>query len=877
MVPPRKRPARLPANGPLATGTCMTCGTLLSWPATADQSGLIKCSVCITLNRVVTLSEWNLLHSGRKYPVGSLSAERTQELVDDCLRKWALETVLHEEDTFAKEESSYTSPQGAFKPVQDYLTAGFSSFEAVNSSFSLPTDTREIEASLQSLDLPLPEPAERSSLLESPMIDWDHLARWFDLVVYPANRWPVVLEEVSRRAGHRRPTEDELQSAYRHVIQAQGHLREALIKATTSLLKKPGGRFSKPEELRAFLIIIENPILHLKDRRDSEVANPPALSGPLSGSHSGLIKRIVGLIHNLPQHLNLQLIHWWSRYDAQRFARTKDLASGFLSYRLLRQEANRRGLGAEAMPRLVSELQFRRSDVELEDGISPTSGTRRRRQGAKETSYRDDWQIRAACHVLGLLFDANKKSYGTKSGVPKLADARSGRFLPVSDFYNSLADYAEVHADFHGWGQGKSFSLSQYPFLLSIWAKAQMAKQDVSRQMEQASVGHILSGTGRFLTLNVRRDCLADDSLTEIGTALGGETTQGMSRALRIKFDGEEGIDGGGPRKEWFILVTKEVFDPRTGIFLYAEDSQHCYFNHSYASEEDAELYFNIGATLGLAIANSTVLDLPLPPFMFRKLVAEAPDWCPANHFTGAGKPLAYSLDDLAEYRPQLASGLSQLLEYQGDDVEQAFSLDFVIDVENYDGTTVRVPLCADGENTPVTSANRQEYVKCYVNYLLRDSVQVQFTAFAEGFYRASPARTAALFGPDELDLLLRGSDEPLDIASLRRTADYEGWGTADPDDGSEQLVGWFWEVFGEASPSDQRRLLSFVTGSDRIPSVGAAVAPLRISCLGDETDRYPVARTCFNLLSLHRYETREKLESMLWRAVYDSEGFGLA
>ena len=39
---------------------------------------------------------------------------------------------------------------------------------------------------------------------------------------------------------------------------------------------------------------------------------------------------------------------------------------------------------------------------------------------------------------------------------------------------------------------------------------------------------------------------------------------------------------------------------------------------------------------------------------------------------------------------------------------------------------------------------------------------------------------------------------------------------------------------------------------------------------------RFPVARTCFNTLSLFRYSSRAKLEEKLWTAVVGSEGFGL-
>jgi len=70
---------------------------------------------------------------------------------------------------------------------------------------------------------------------------------------------------------------------------------------------------------------------------------------------------------------------------------------------------------------------------------------------------------------------------------------------------------------------------------------------------------------------------------------------------------------------------------------------------------------------------------------------------------------------------------------------------------------------------------------------------------------------------------------------------------------------------------------LSFITGSDRIPALGAASLVIKIVFGGKDAGRYPVARTCFNSLRLYAYATRLELEERLTRAVMDSEGFGLA
>ena len=304
-------------------------------------------------------------------------------------------------------------------------------------------------------------------------------------------------------------------------------------------------------------------------------------------------------------------------------------------------------------------------------------------------------------------------------------------------------------------------------------------------------------------------------------------------------------------------------------MFIYDEDSQCCYFNPS--SLEPSEQFFLVGVVFGLAIHNSTILDVALPPFAFRKLLMAAPP--PAAPTSQPRQTMIYTLDDLAEYRPRLAQGLRQLLDFDGD-VETTFCLDFVVDTDRY-GVVEKMVLCPGGERRAVTNANRGEYVDLYVRHLLDTSVTRQFEPFKRGFFTVCGGNALSLFRPEEIELLVRGSDEALDISSLRGVAAYDNWGVPNPSE-TEPMIKWFWESFEQASPSDQRKLLLFITGSDRIPAMGAASLTIRVSCLGEDRGRYPTARTCFNNLSLWRYRTKERLEGMLWTAVFESEGFGL-
>ncbi|EGX93166.1 ubiquitin-protein ligase (Hul4), putative [Cordyceps militaris CM01] len=732
-----------------------------------------------------------------------------------------------------------------------------------------------------------PDHARRISSAVKPLqMDWTELDNWYRTVIGPAEGWHSVFTEISSAKS---VVDFDLATLENEFVQAQLHVHRMLLKHTEMLLKRPRYSISRPADLRFLLVILENPLLHSSQlplegllyrsgvgrrpqaihqlaQKDRSAAMPS--SGPLSGQHSGIIKRLIGLISNSTPLCHNHLISWWIKFERDRYVKAKDLFSGFLSYRMLRQRNKKpvKTPDEDAVTSfLIPQMRSGQSGAQIHDEIgalSLSNTSKKITEPEKITSYPDDWQVKATSRVLALIFAANDPSAARDAHLHH----HSGHKLPSSDFYVSMVDYVDLVKDFDTWeAKQGTFSFCQYPFLLSLWAKTSILGYDTRRQMQTkaraALIDSIMSNKSvqQYLTLTVRRECLVDDSLMAVSEVIGSGTDD-IKKGLRIKFRGEEGIDGGGLRKEWFQLVIRDVFNPDYGMFLYDEDSKFCYFNPN--SLESTDQYFLVGVVLGLAIYNSTILDVPLPPFAFKKLLAAAPGHGMTS-LAHAPPHLRYTLDDLAEYRPSLARGLQQLLEYDGD-VESTFALDFIIENDRF-GSLTTVPLCDGGERRPVTNANRREYVDLYIRYVLDASVRRQFDPFRRGFYNVCGGNAFSLFRPEEIELLIRGSDEPLDVDSLRAVAEYQNWDSKQPD-GAEPVAG----------PGDQRRLLSFITGSDRIPATGATSLRIKLSCLGDDCLRFPVARTCFNLLSLWRYRTREKLEYVLWRAVKESEGFGL-
>lgn len=79
------------------------------------------------------------------------------------------------------------------------------------------------------------------------------------------------------------------------------------------------------------------------------------------------------------------------------------------------------------------------------------------------------------------------------------------------------------------------------------------------RKLEQKSFGQ---GPNK-LKLGVRRDHILEDAFTKVMSVNSKKDLQ-RSR-LYVSFAGEEGLDYGGPSREFFFLLSRELFNPYYG------------------------------------------------------------------------------------------------------------------------------------------------------------------------------------------------------------------------------------------------------------------------------------------------------------------------
>uniref|UniRef100_A0A6I8RUR2 HECT and RLD domain containing E3 ubiquitin protein ligase 3 n=1 Tax=Xenopus tropicalis TaxID=8364 RepID=A0A6I8RUR2_XENTR len=350
-----------------------------------------------------------------------------------------------------------------------------------------------------------------------------------------------------------------------------------------------------------------------------------------------------------------------------------------------------------------------------------------------------------------------------------------------------------------------------------------------------------------FLVLHVRRTSLVADALRELSIYSDID----LKKPLKVIFDGEEAVDDGGVTKEFFLLLLKELLNPIYGMFTVYQDSNLLWFSDICFVEHN--WFHLIGIMCGLAIYNFTVVDLYFPLALYKKLLNVQP-----------------TLEDLKELSPTEGRSLQELLDYPEDDVDDVFCLNFTICRESY-GLAERRPLVAGGDHITVTKDNRQQFVDAYVNYVFNQSVQEWYEAFSTGFLKVCGGKILELFQPSELRSMVVGSNN-YNWQELEENAIYKGdYSTAHP------TVRMFWETFHDFPLEKKKKFLLFLTGSDRIPIYGMSSLRIIIQSISSGEDHLPVAHTCYNLLDLPKYSSKETLRRRLTQAIDHYEGFSLA
>ncbi|XP_074873486.1 E3 ubiquitin-protein ligase HUWE1 isoform X2 [Carettochelys insculpta] len=358
------------------------------------------------------------------------------------------------------------------------------------------------------------------------------------------------------------------------------------------------------------------------------------------------------------------------------------------------------------------------------------------------------------------------------------------------------------------------------------------------------------------MAVHVRRDHVFEDSYRE----LHRKSPEEMKNRLYIVFEGEEGQDAGGLLREWYMIISREMFNPMYALFRTSPGDRVTYtINPSSHCNPNHLSYFKfVGRIVAKAVYDNRLLECYFTRSFYKHIL---------------GKPVRYTDMESEDYH--FYQGLVYLLE--NDVSTLGYDLTFSTEVQEFGVCEVR-DLKPNGANILVTEENKKEYVHLVCQMRMTGAIRKQLAAFLEGFYEIIPKRLISIFTEQELELLISGLPT-IDIDDLKSNTEYHKYQS------NSIQIQWFWRALRSFDQADRAKFLQFVTGTSKVPLQGFAalegmngIQKFQIHRDDRSTDRLPSAHTCFNQLDLPAYESYEKLRHMLLLAIQEcSEGFGLA
>eukprot|EP00299_Pterocystis_sp_00344_P020075 c9890_g1_i2.p1 GENE.c9890_g1_i2~~c9890_g1_i2.p1 ORF type:complete len:581 (+),score=116.48 c9890_g1_i2:937-2679(+) len=356
--------------------------------------------------------------------------------------------------------------------------------------------------------------------------------------------------------------------------------------------------------------------------------------------------------------------------------------------------------------------------------------------------------------------------------------------------------------------------------------------------------------------ITVRRDHLYDDAYDKLAAA----PSETIKEQLSVRFLTTEGVDesgiGPGVVREFLQDVIREAFDPQKGLFVTTD--QHVLYpnpNSLYLPHSLSHFEF-IGRLIGKVLLEKQLVDIPLSRFFLNHVL------CKPN-----------SLSDLLSRDAEMHKNLMYILNCDPAEVESLY-LFFSVSRDRF-GVSQSIDLKPNGASIQVTAENRVEYVYQMAHYLLNVELRAQQLAFIKGLSDLVPIHWLRMFSPEELQMLISGTQQDINVDDLEQNVVYNGYTVDSP------VIRYFWTTVREMTGVQRKQLLRFITSSDRAPLLGFAHLNPKIcihKSIGVDNNRewLPTSATCMHILKLPDYPNQQMTTQKILYAISQARGFQL-
>ena len=213
------------------------------------------------------------------------------------------------------------------------------------------------------------------------------------------------------------------------------------------------------------------------------------------------------------------------------------------------------------------------------------------------------------------------------------------------------------------------------------------------------------------LQLSVRRENVFLDSFKSLYFKSPEEMKFGK---LSIRFHNEEGVDAGGVTREWFQVMSRQMFNPDYALFVPVASDRTTFHPNRLSSVNAEHLTFFkfIGRIIGKAVYEGRALDCHFSRAVYKRILS---------------RPV--SIKDMETLDLDYYKSLVWMLDH---DIGNFMTETFSIETDAF-GVQETVDLVPNGRNIPLTNDNKEEYIQLVVEHRLTGSVKEQLAEFLRG------------------------------------------------------------------------------------------------------------------------------------------------
>jgi len=361
--------------------------------------------------------------------------------------------------------------------------------------------------------------------------------------------------------------------------------------------------------------------------------------------------------------------------------------------------------------------------------------------------------------------------------------------------------------------------------------------------------------------LHVRRENLVKSSLLAV---LGAHPSELVAREFSVRFQGEDGLDYGGVRREWFSLLSTEIVAARD-LDLTVWDKRIQCKGSLFEQAPDRSLllrdmpvdfYVALGRLLAMSLIHEAAFPIGLCFVVFKYILRTS---ITATDLR-ALDPEFYQFRLAALLAPGGAKKMEEML---------GEPLTFVSAASSWGTEGVR--LCKDGDKIVVSELNKMDYAKLLSEHYLCGNTRHQLQALVTGFWDLCPLKALKNMDSKDLQALIMGPTEALDVDALKKNAKFQ------PERTDLPQFDWFFEAVKNLSAEEAVRLVQFFSGSSKVPDDGFRPPFTLVVNNSWDTEQLPIAHTCANMICIPSYPSLLILAEKLSQALANSTGFGFA